>query len=156
MHQSHTFTFTILLKFSASKTGCRICMEVNLVGALRAKAEHWNNNELYGSSSCPIILIPAPVSCVWVCCFQALQPGCFNLYCLARGHEADPQPWETGLLTLFCSLLWGCHIPLSNPRPASVFFSPLSGCNYIKESIRAQPSSTHISIPLHILALAFP
>lgn len=145
-HQASITAFSILLKFSATKTGCRIYM------GSQPSASAWNNNELYVSSTCPIIQIPAPMSYVWVRCFQALRPGCFNLLCLAQGHEADPQPWETGLLTLLCSLLWGCHIPLSNPQPTSAFVSPLSGCNYIKESIRAQPSSTHISTLLHILA----
>lgn len=34
LHQPHAFTFTILLKFSATKTGCRICSKVHPIDVL--------------------------------------------------------------------------------------------------------------------------
>lgn len=85
-------------------------MWTSTVGWVLIKTGGRNNNDLYTLYSC-FILVSAHVSCFRECCFQALQPICFNLWCLAYGHEADTQPWETGLLTVLCSLLWGLSHP---------------------------------------------
>lgn len=64
-HQEYTFTSTVLLKYLVQKNRLQNLFGSQLSGCVNAKAEHKNNNELYASSSIPIILIPAPLSCVW-------------------------------------------------------------------------------------------
>lgn len=110
---------------------------------------------LQGRSAHPTTLIPAPASCRGALFLGHLGPSV--LICGAWPGETRPtlHPWDTSADTL----LWGCYIPVSQPprpptaRPTPASSAP-SGCNYINESMCAQPSPRYSPTLPHISALA--
>lgn len=129
-------------------------MDINWVNVLNSKAEHRNNNELYASPSCLIILNPAHASCVWGAASRAYRQDVLISYAWPQAMRSTLNPerqvhWHSS--ALYCEAVTSLSQIPSLLLSASL---PRVGVITLRSQSMLNPP-LHISIPLHILVWAF-